>query len=178
MHGSKSIITCISYTLPTTFHHIHHMDRYTAMTPSSDGPNPLRPYYKPPSIGTLPDNLSNGSTLGASAAARSSTTPQSFGSSARDMLSDLNYSEILGDATPTTGDSLKALLDQAIWKYSSVFMAQPFEVAKTVLQCHLAGSSGINTGNDWRPSSSRHSSVYQGSRHGDVRVNVQPDTQG
>jgi fusion and transport protein UGO1 len=144
------------------------MDRYTAITPSSDGPNPLRPYYKPPSIGTLPENLANASNYGASSAARSSTTPQSFGSSARDMLSDLNYSEILGEAAPTTGDSLKALLDQAIWKYSSVFMAQPFEVAKTVLQCQLAGSSGMSGGSPWRPSSSRHSSVHPASQYGDV----------
>jgi len=138
------------------------------MTPSSEGPNPLRPYYKPPTIGSLPDSLPNGSTYGASAAARSSTTPQSFGSSARDLLSDLNYSEILGDAAPTTGDSLKALLDQAIWKYSSVFMAQPFEVAKTVLQCHLAGSSDMSGGGIGRSASSRHSSVHQGSHYGGV----------
>jgi len=144
------------------------MDRYTAITPSSDGPNPLRPYYKPPSIGTLPENLTNASNYGLSSAARSSTTPQSFGSSARDMLLDLNYSEILGEAAPTTGDSLKALLDQAIWKYSSVFMAQPFEVAKTVLQCQLAGSGGTNAGSSGRPGSSRHSSVHPASQYGDV----------
>lgn len=158
-------------TLPTFFLSSHRhadMDRYTAMTPSSEGLNPLRPYYKPPSIGVLPDNLPNGSTYSASSATRSSTTPQSFGSSARDLLSDLNYSEILGDAAPTTGDSLKALLDQALWKYSSVFMAQPFEVAKTVLQCHLAGSPGANGESPWRPSSSRHSSVHPGSHYSDV----------
>lgn len=34
---------------------------------------------------------------------------------------------------------MKALVEQALWKYTSVFLAQPFEVAKTVLQVQLAG---------------------------------------
>lgn len=33
---------------------------------------------------------------------------------------------------------IKKLLDQALWKYSSVLIAQPFEVAKTILQCYDA----------------------------------------
>lgn len=35
---------------------------------------------------------------------------------------------------------VKRLMDQAIWNYTSVLLAQPFEVAKTVLQVHLASS--------------------------------------
>ena len=35
----------------------------------------------------------------------------------------------------------KRLMDQAMWNYTSIFLAQPFEVAKIILQCHAAGSS-------------------------------------
>jgi hypothetical protein len=38
----------------------------------------------------------------------------------------------------------KRLVDQAIWNYTSVVMAQPFEVAKIVLQCHAAGAAQGN----------------------------------
>lgn len=108
---------------------------YTAMTPSLEVPNPLRPYYRPPSIGVPADLPPNATSYGNTSLKASSP---SFGSSARDILSDLNYRQILGEAGPSTGASIKRLLDQALWKYSSIFMAQPFEVAKLVLQCRVA----------------------------------------
>ena len=33
---------------------------------------------------------------------------------------------------------LKGFVEQALWKYTSIFLAQPFEVVKTVLQVHVA----------------------------------------
>jgi fusion and transport protein UGO1 len=117
--------------------------QYTPMMASHEGPNPLRPYYRPPSIGerisdSMPSSsLGNSSTSSASKAAAS----PSFGSSARDMLSDLNYNDILGEGASTTGESLRSLADQALWKYSSIFMAQPFEVAKMVLQVKRGSTS-------------------------------------
>lgn len=108
---------------------------YTALSPSSDGINPLRPYYKPPSIGLPPDLQQTPNTTGAPG------LRASLGTSARDIFSEINYGELLGDgASPSAGASLKLLLDKALWKYSSVFMAQPFEVAKTILQCHDASA--------------------------------------
>ena len=108
---------------------------FAPMRPSSEGPNPLRPYYKPPSIGSPIESSANSTVNNAA------TRPpvQSYGSSARNMLSDIDYHELLGDAGPTTGESIKSLFDQLAWKYTSVFMAQPFEVARTVLQCLDAG---------------------------------------
>lgn len=32
-------------------------------------------------------------------------------------------------------------MDQAIWKYTSVLLAQPFDVAKTILQVRIAAAS-------------------------------------
>lgn len=109
---------------------------YAALSPSNEGVNPLRPYYRAPSL--IPPPLPN------------STTPQapglrvSLGNSARDMLAELNYGELLGSgdgAAPSAVAAVKLLLDRAMWRYSSVFMAQPFEVAKTILQCHDADAT-------------------------------------
>ncbi|KAL8731998.1 MAG: hypothetical protein Q9181_004115, partial [Wetmoreana brouardii] len=46
----------------------------------------------------------------------------------------MDYSEYLSDTSPSTTATIKALADQALWKYASVFLAQPFETAKTILQ--------------------------------------------
>ena|SRR5947207_14549527 len=97
------------------------------------GPNPLRPYYIPPSIG-LPASPSH---VPAAATSGPSGAKTSFGSSARDILPDLDYSDYLGDSSPSISELTKDLLDKALWKYSSVLMAQPFEVAKTILQVYV-----------------------------------------
>ncbi|KAL8829515.1 MAG: hypothetical protein Q9170_006140 [Blastenia crenularia] len=100
------------------------------MATSREGPNPLRPYYVPPSVGKA---------TGASNITNKHGSPQpalspSFGSSARNILADMDYSEYISDPSPTSTATIKTLAEQAIWKYSSVFLAQPFDVAKTVLQ--------------------------------------------
>ena len=50
------------------------------------------------------------------------------------MFGDLDYNEYLGDASPNMMKNVKNLIDELLWKYTSVLMAQPFEVAKTILQ--------------------------------------------
>ena len=105
------------------------------MASTRDAPNPLRPYYMPPSIGLPPDAAHNHS----STASYSARTPKpSFGSQARDMLSDLDYDSYFPDTSPTFTEHAKRLVDQALWNYTSVLLAQPFEVAKTILQVHQA----------------------------------------
>ena len=37
---------------------------------------------------------------------------------------------------------MKTLVDELLWKYTSVLMAQPFEVAKTILQVRLQDDLG------------------------------------
>ncbi|KAF3009583.1 mitochondrial fusion and transport protein ugo1 [Curvularia kusanoi] len=150
-----------------------------ALPLSRDAPNPLRPYYIPPSIG-LPPELSpqtNNATATATTTATSSAPPyspglrssglskpsSSFGSQARDMLSDLDYDSYFPGSSPTVAEHAKKLLDQALWNYTSVLLAQPFEVAKTLLQVHeargqLAPGLRVN-GDDWRSESSRPASV-------------------
>lgn len=112
------------------------------MTTPREGPNPLRPYYIPPSVGHPRDvhhNVPSAANLSKNHASASAPTT-SFGSSARNILADMDYSEYLSDSSPSPKDVVKQLVEQALWRYSSVFLAQPFEVAKTVLQVHAAPS--------------------------------------
>lgn len=112
------------------------------MTTPREGPNPLRPYYIPPSVGHPGDvhhNVSSAPYISNTHASASAPTT-SFGSSARNILADMDYSEYLSDSSPSPKDVVKQLVEQALWRYSSVFLAQPFEVAKTVLQVHAAPS--------------------------------------
>jgi mitochondrial fusion and transport protein UGO1 len=101
------------------------------MAAPREGPNPLRPYYIPPSIGIASENLLNSS---------SSIPKQSGGGtpSSSFSLGDLDYTDYLPDSSPSISGSVKDLIDKTVWKYASVLMAQPFEVAKLILQVHVA----------------------------------------
>lgn len=141
-----------------------------ALPLSRDAPNPLRPYYIPPSIG-MPPELPPQTAHAASSAAGGGPPPYSapssrsvpraapsFGSQARDMLSDLDYDSYFPGSSPTVAEHAKKLLDQALWNYTSVLLAQPFDVAKTLLQVHeargqLAPGLRVN-GDEWRGSDS------------------------
>jgi fusion and transport protein UGO1 len=71
----------------------------------------------------------------------SSSRPD-FRASARDIFSDLDYETYLPERDGSSvAEMAKRLADQALWNYTSVLLAQPFEVAKIVLQCHLAGDT-------------------------------------
>ena len=113
------------------------------MSASREGPNPLRPYHIPQPVlqESLPtSSSSNVPPPNARPSKTSSPAKHGLGTSARDMLSDLDYSDYLSEASPSALELVKSLLDQGLWKYSSVFMAQPFELAKVILQVQDAGS--------------------------------------
>ncbi|KAL8847127.1 MAG: hypothetical protein Q9221_007833 [Calogaya cf. arnoldii] len=116
------------------------------MSTPKEGPNPLRPYYIPPSVGGSagtpsasqpPPNL--GGKYGSSS--QPATSSPSFGSSARNILADMDYSDYLSDSSPSSTATIKALAEQALWKYTSVFLAQPFDLAKTLLQVRAPGTA-------------------------------------
>ncbi|KIW68350.1 hypothetical protein PV04_04303 [Phialophora macrospora] len=89
-------------------------------------PNPLRPYYVPPSIGT--DALPN-ATSGAS---KPSSQASGF------VFPDIDYSDYIPEGSPSLTGSIKSYIDQAFWKYTTVVLGQPFEVAKLILQARVA----------------------------------------
>lgn len=105
-----------------------------ASSQSREGPNPLRPYYIPPSIGLSPSESANAASAAHAASAASTRT--TIGGSARELLSDLDYSDYL-ESSPSVSEWFQDLLNRAAWKYSSVLMAQPFDVAKTILQVYV-----------------------------------------
>lgn len=112
------------------------------MSPSREGPNPLRPYYVPPSVGKANSSVpitSTSSSIGSKYGSTQPASSPSFGSSARNILADMDYSEYLSDPSPSSTATVRTVAEQAIWKYTSVFLAQPFEVAKTVLQVRAPG---------------------------------------
>ncbi|ODH51062.1 hypothetical protein GX48_02847 [Paracoccidioides brasiliensis] len=114
------------------------------MASSSEGPNPFRPYYIPPSIGLTKSSAPPASSpLVSKASIRNST---------RDIFSDFDYSEYLGETSPTISHSVKELVEKALWRYTSVLMAQPFEVAKTILQVYVEQDMQAElVGTDERP---------------------------
>ncbi|KAF8853470.1 mitochondrial carrier [Acephala macrosclerotiorum] len=103
------------------------------MSTSRDGPNPLRPYYKPPSIG-IPHDPPNTTSSGTHGLGPRNGSAASYASSARDMFSDMDYSDYLSDTSPSALESVRKQVDDWFYKYMSILLAQPFDVAKTILQ--------------------------------------------
>ncbi|KAI1770072.1 mitochondrial carrier domain-containing protein [Hypoxylon cercidicola] len=118
------------------------------MSSPREGVNPLRPYYIPPSIGeqvqSLPSQPNPFSQSHGNAT--STATSNKYASRARDIFSDIDYSDHLEDLSPSAIQSIKQFIDELLWKYTSVLMAQPFEVAKTILQARIQDDlGGLNT---------------------------------
>ncbi|CAL3970262.1 unnamed protein product [Diplocarpon coronariae] len=100
------------------------------MSTTREGPNPLRPYYKPPSIG-IPHGLPGTSNTGTQGTGPRNGSAASYASSARDILLDIDYTDY---GSQSTVESIKHQIDDWVYKYMSILLGQPFDVAKTVLQ--------------------------------------------
>ena len=120
------------------------------MSTNKEGVNPLRPYYIRPSIGERVDHVPvpSANPFGEPRNATASTSSASYSSRARDMF-DLDYKGYLNDDSPSMAQNVKELLNDLVWKYTSVVMGQPFEVAKTILQARNqdenASTSSVET---------------------------------
>ncbi|CAK7225267.1 hypothetical protein SBRCBS47491_005829 [Sporothrix bragantina] len=113
------------------------------MASHAQGVNPLRPYYIPPSIGTDFDSINAINATAGNSSSYSGGAPRQlphgngtspYSHKARDIFADLDYKDYLADPSPSVVQSVKDVVDELIWRYTSVLMAQPFEVAKTILQ--------------------------------------------
>ncbi|KUI70685.1 Mitochondrial fusion and transport protein ugo1 [Cytospora mali] len=107
------------------------------------GVNPLRPYYIPPTIGDTTAETPN--IPGPNAFSRPSapgTSSGKYASKARDIFSDLDYKDYISEPSPSVVRSVKDIVDELIWKYTSVFLAQPFEAAKLLLQVRTQDDIG------------------------------------
>jgi fusion and transport protein UGO1 len=103
------------------------------MSNTRDTPNPLRPYYRPPSIG-IPFDTPGATSSGTHGLGPKNGSAASYASSARDMFSELDYGDYLSDNTPTAVESIRRQVDEWFYKYTSILLSQPFDVAKLVLQ--------------------------------------------
>ena len=102
------------------------------MSAPREGVNPLRPYYIPPSIGEPAGGVAAPSAD--PYGGRHAANNVGYASRARDAFADLDYKDYLGDSSPSVIRAVQEFVDDLVWKYTSVLMAQPFEVAKTILQ--------------------------------------------
>jgi mitochondrial fusion and transport protein UGO1 len=127
------------------------------MSFSRDEPNPLRPYAVPASYQPVGSGPSGASKSRVNASKPPSGARTSYGSAGRDILSDIDYSNYLPDASPSVTEMIKNLVDQGVWKYTSVLLAQPFEVAKIVLQVQDANAI-VNGGRNKEKKSRRQAS--------------------
>lgn len=138
-------------------------DRFP-MTPSRE-PNPLRPYYIPPSIGPAPGATSNNASAQTSNVSRSTRPSPSYQSNASELLPDLDLD--LRNSASEAWTSTRTLLDTLAWRYASCLMAQPFDVAKTILQVSLPSGVVAAATPRKRRTSPRQSSREGGSRRRD-----------
>lgn len=107
------------------------------------GVNPLRPYYIPPTIGdTIPETPNIPGPNAFSRPSAPGTSSGKYASKARDIFSDLDYKDYISEPSPSAISSVKDVVDELMWKYTSVFLAQPFEVAKLLLQVRTQDDIG------------------------------------
>lgn len=106
------------------------------------GVNPLRPYYVPPTIGepsVEPSNIPGPNAFSRPATNGSSTK---YASKARDIFSDLDYKDYISEPSPGVVGNVKDIVSELVWKYTTVFLAQPFDVAKLLLQVRTQDDVG------------------------------------
>lgn len=118
---------------------------------SREGINPLRPYYIPQS-GLSPTNTTQ---------EPSPSSAHVFGSTARDFIPDLDYGDYL-DASPSVSDWVRDAVNRALVRYSQVLTAQPFDVAKTILQVYVVPDAAEEQ--DRRPTPGAGGSSYESVR--------------
>jgi fusion and transport protein UGO1 len=137
------------------------------MATSRGDPNPLRPYYKPPSIG-LPQDIPGTTSTGTHGLGARNGSAASYASSAREMFTDMDYGDYLSDSSPTAFDSMKRQIDDWFYRYMSILLAQPFDVAKTVLQVKSQALEDGSISNVEKLHSRRSS--YRDSMYSDVWI--------
>ncbi len=138
------------------------------MSNSRDTPNPLRPYYRPPSIG-IPHDAPGATSSGTHGLGPKNGSAASYASSARDMFSELDYGDYLSDNTPTALESVRRQVDEWFYKYTSIMLSQPFDVAKLILQVRSHGLEDESIPPAGRNNGSRQAS-YRKSAYGDVWI--------
>lgn len=138
------------------------------------GVNPLRPYYVPPTIGEPTIEQTNIPGPNAFSRPSNATSSTKYASKARDIFSDLDYKDYISEPSPSVVGTVKDVVNELMWKYTSVFLAQPFEAAKLILQVRTqddVGSLGIVPSLVASPIVSRQTNLRM-APHDDVRASI------
>lgn len=106
------------------------------------GVNPLRPYYVPPTIGEPTGEPTNIPGPTAFSRPANSASSAKYASKARDIFSDLDYKDYIAEPSPSVVGNIKDVINEMMWKYTSVFLAQPFDAAKLILQVRTQDDLG------------------------------------
>ncbi|KAK4544241.1 hypothetical protein LTR36_004451 [Oleoguttula mirabilis] len=138
---------------------------------NSREPNPLRPYYVPPSVGPAPSSSPSQPPHAARPPTRAPSA--SLSSSARDLLPDIDV-DFQGSASEAWQNT-RALFDALLYKYISVLLAQPFDVAKIVLQVSLPPSTAATGTGPRRRTEPRQPHSYQDGSYSDASGRHQED---
>lgn len=86
------------------------------------------------------------------------------------MFSDLDYKDYISEPSPSVVGNIKEVINELMWKYTTVFLAQPFDAAKLILQVRSqddVGSLGATPSLAPSPAVSRQSS-YKESTYNEV----------
>lgn len=146
--GGISDISCFSFSVPFIPDHPSNPNPKKIMA-SREGINPLRPYYIPQSGLSPTPNVTQETSP-------SPSSPQVFGSSARDLIPDIDYSDYL-DSSPSVSGWCRDIINSSLARYGQILIAQPFEVAKIILQVYVVSD---NVEEDRRSNPGAGSSSY------------------
>ncbi|QIX02272.1 hypothetical protein AMS68_007789 [Peltaster fructicola] len=127
---------------------------------TSNEPNPLRPYYIPPSISSYASDGASRTPPQAPNLPHPSRSSPSLASKTSDLLPGLDID--LRSSASEAWTNTRALLDTLAWRYASTLMAQPFDVAKIILQ--VASQNAPATVTPRKRKTSPKSSRQSGSR--------------
>lgn len=77
----------------------------------------------------------------------------------------MDYSDYVSEDSRSTLDMIRQMLDDAMYKYLAVLLAQPFDVAKTVLQVRSQGLLDDSCG---KKAAGKGAERFMDSRYADV----------
>lgn len=88
------------------------------------------------------------------------------------MFADIDYKEYITEPSPSVTQSVKDVVDDLIWRYTSVLMAQPFEVAKAILQVRSHDDLAVVAAPDSDTGGPEKTLSYESAMHNPVRTHT------
>lgn len=84
------------------------------------------------------------------------------------MFGDIDYSDYVSESSQSTLEMIRSMLDEAMYKYLAVLLAQPFDVAKTILQVRTQALTNGTEPVSAAKNGKKERSDFMDSRYADV----------